>query len=314
MNERYWESLLNDFTDHLVAENSLAKLTLRNYRTDLSPLREYMGLNGISEIKELDRYVLRAYLAWLLDLGYVKSSIVRKLSALRVFLRWLLREKIIDEDPLPKRGVMKRERRLPDFLSSEDAASLVSSPDTSTDIGIRDRALLEIIYAAGLRLSEVSGLDLGSVNVESREIRVTGKGSKQRIVLIGSMAKDALVAYLVKVRPKLVSIRSGRALFLNRFGARLGQRSIQNIVKSYSNKIGLQKNVHPHTLRHSFATHLLDGGADLRVVQDLLGHSSPATSQIYTHVTQNKAAEVYFNAHPRAKNNETKKIGNQGGS
>ena len=301
MDERDWRALLGRFETHLTAEKGLAALTVRNYKTDLEPLHQFMRLRKVATLNVLDRYALRGYLAWLGELGYVKASIVRKLSALRAFLRWLVKEKLIDADPLPRRGVMKRESRLPRFLSQEDAARLVSAPDTSEGLGPRDRALLEVIYAGGLRVSEAKDLDVGDVNMESLELRVTGKGSKERVVLVGNAARDALALYLGQVRPKLASHDSGSALFLNRYGSRLSQRSIQEKVRRYAAKVGLPSGVHTHTLRHSFATHLLEGGADLRVVQELLGHASPATTQIYTHVTQAKAKEVYLSAHPRAR-------------
>jgi site-specific recombinase XerD len=267
----------------------------------VQPLYEYMQLRGVESLKALDRYALRAYLAWLVELGYARASIVRKLSGLRTFLCWLLREKLIDRDPLPRRGIMKRESRLPRFLSQDEAAKLVSAPDYSDRFGPRDRALLELLYAAGLRVSEARDLNVEDVNLGTQELRVTGKGSKQRVVLIGGVARYVLELYLGRLRPKLANRTSGSALFLNRFGSRLSQRSIQQKVRRYAAKVGLGPDVHTHTLRHSFATHLLDGGADLRVVQDLLGHASPATTQIYTHVTQSKAREVYLSAHPRAK-------------
>ena len=301
MDHQGWHALMTRFKTHLSAEKGLAALTVRNYVTDIAPLLEYMQSKKISGLEVLDRYTLRAYLAWLIELGYAKSSIVRKLSALRSFLRWLLREGLIDGDPLPRRGVMKRESRLPRFLSQDEAARLVGAPDTSTTLGPRDRALLELIYAGGLRVSEVRDLDVGDVNLETVELRVTGKGSKQRVVLFGDVARDALALYLGQVRPRLANRDSGSALFLNRYGGRLSQRSIQEKVRGYAASVGLRSDVHTHTLRHSFATHLLEGGADLRVVQELLGHASPATTQIYTHVTQSKAREVYLSAHPRAK-------------
>ena len=288
------------FETHLSAEKGLAALTVRNYKTDLHPLYEYTQLRHIASLRALDRPVLRGYLAWLVQLGYVRSSIVRKLSALRSFLGWLLREKLIDKDPLPRRGVMKRETRLPRFLSQEEAAKLVGAPDTSEALGTRDRALLELVYAAGLRVSEASDLDVQGVNLQTRELRVTGKGSKQRVVLIGKTARDALALYMREVRPKLAGRDSGSALFLNRYGGRLSQRSIQEKVRRYAGAAGLASGVRTHTLRHSFATHLLEGGADLRVVQGLLGHASPATTQVYTHITQPEARRVYMNAHPRA--------------
>jgi site-specific recombinase XerD len=301
MNETEWRELSRRFSVHLAAEKGLAKLTVRNYKADLQPLYEFMQLRGLDGLKALDRYTLRAYLAWLVELGYSRSSVVRKLSGLRSFLKWLLREKLIDKDPLPRRGVIKRESRLPRFLSKEEAASLMTAPDTSEKLGLRDRALLELIYAAGLRVSEARDLNVEDMNLHTRELRVTGKGSKQRMVLIGRAAGDALALYLAQLRPKLATRRSGTALFLGRLGSRLSQRSIQDKVRRYAARAGLSSGVHTHTLRHSFATHLLAGGADLRVVQELLGHASPATTQIYTHVTQSKAREVYLAAHPRAK-------------
>ncbi|MGH2543245.1 MAG: tyrosine-type recombinase/integrase, partial [Ardenticatenaceae bacterium] len=165
---------------------------------------------------------------------------------------------------------------------------------------LRDHALLEVIYGAGLRVSEANSLDIEMINLDTGEIRVTGKGSKQRIVLIGQTARHALTLYLRDVRPKLLNRKSGDALFLNKSGSRLSQRSIQEKVRRYALKAGLPSGVHTHTLRHSFATHMLEGGADLRVVQELLGHASPSTTQIYTHVTRSQAREVYMSAHPRA--------------
>ena len=300
MEDRQWRALIERFEDHLKAERGLAALTVRNYKTDLEPLHDYMRLSETSDLQSLDRTTLRGYLAWLIELGYVRSSIARKLSALRSFLKWLVRQGILDQDPLPKRGVMKVESRLPRFLSQDEAARLVQAPETSERLGPRDRALLELTYAAGLRVSEVSGINMGDVNLDSREIRVIGKGSKQRVVLVGEAARNALALYMRDLRPKLESRDSGNALFLNRFGGRLSPRSIQDKVRRYAAKVGLGTGVHTHTLRHSFATHLLEGGADLRVVQELLGHASPATTQIYTHVTGAEARRVYLAAHPRA--------------
>lgn len=301
MREKEWQSLMDRFETHLTGEKSLAALTVRNYRTDLAPLFNFIKLRSLPNLISLDRHALRGYLAWLAELGYARSSIVRKLSALRSFLRWLLRENLVDVDPLPRRGAMKQESRLPRFLSQEEAMRLVEAPDTSTDLGVRDSAILELLYSAGLRVSELNNLDLSDVNMNTMELRVTGKGDKQRIALIGRSARNALKLYVESVRPLLVKRQSGSSLFLNRYGTRLSQRSIQDKVRRYASNVGLRSDVHAHTLRHSFATHLLDGGADLRVVQDLLGHASPSTTQIYTHVTQAQAVKVYLEAHPRAK-------------
>jgi len=295
-----WQDLKARFENHLSAEKNLAALTIRNYSTDLRPLTEFMEERSIDHHRELDRNMLRAYLAWLVDAGYAKSSIVRKLSVLRTFIGWLLREGVIEKDPLPTRGTMKRESRLPRFLSELEVEQLLEAPDTSSELGIRDRAILEILYAAGIRVSEAHNLNVSDVNLQTREMRVRGKGSKERAVLVGETGRQWLTRYLLDVRPRLSRSMNGVPLFLNRKGGRLTQRSIQRLVRKYASKAGLRADVHPHTLRHSFATHLLDGGAELRVVQELLGHASPAVTQIYTHVTRNKAREVYLSSHPRA--------------
>ena len=297
---------MDSFERHLRAEKGLADLTVRNYRSDLQPLFDFTQVTGVARLDRLDRHALRDYLAWLMDLGYVRSSVVRKLSTLRTLLKWLLRQGVIPADPLPRRGVVKRDKRLPKFLSADEVTELLGEIDDSTPAGIRDRALLEIIYAAGLRVSEAHGLDLKDVNLGARELRVTGKGSKQRVALLGRPAVDALSRYLSAVRPALATSSpritgpSESALFLNPRGSRLSRRTMQERVRRHAATVGLE-GVHTHTLRHSFATHLLDGGADLRVVQELLGHSSPATTQIYTHVTDAKARQVYLSSHPRSR-------------
>ena len=300
MENAEWQDLVYKFAVHLQAEKGLAPLTVRNYRTDIQPLHDYMRASSISKLSALSRDEYRSYLAWLHQLGYARASIVRKLSVLRTFLAWLTRQGDIDQDPLPRRGVMKVESRLPRFLSQREAAKMLQAPEAAQWLGLRDRALLETIYGAGLRVSEAANLDMDEVDLGTGELRVTGKGSKQRVTLVGKPGRDALSLYIREERPKLVDRRSGNALFLNRYGARLSQRSIQEKVRRYASKVGLGSEVHTHTLRHSFATHLLEGGADLRVVQELLGHASPATTQIYTHVTNSEARRAYLAAHPRA--------------
>ena len=300
MDESKWQKLIADFETHLRAEKGLADLTVRNYKADIQPLYDYMRLKDIADMRALDRIILRGYLAWLTELGYVRHSVSRKLSTLRTFLKWMSSKGIIEGDPLPKRGIMRVPKRLPRFLSQEQAERLMDAPDTAKPTGLRDQALLEVIYGAGLRVSEASNLRATDINLSTREIRVRGKGSKERVVLIGETAKSALSLYLRDGRPKLAGKGSGMTLFLNRFGGRLSQRSIQEKVRRYSVKAALPSGVHTHTLRHSYATHLLEGGADLRVVQELMGHASPATTQIYTHVTNAQATQVYMEAHPRA--------------
>ena len=308
MNESKWQALIADFEQHLRAEKGLADLTVRNYKADIQPLYDFMCLKDITSMRALDRFTLRGYLAWLTELGYVRHSVSRKLSTLRTFLKWMSSKGIIDGDPLPKRGIMRVPKKLPRFLSQEQAERLMDAPDVTKPNGLRDQALLEVIYGAGLRVSEASNLRVTDLNLSTREIRVRGKGSKERVVLVGETAKNALSLYLRDGRPRLAGKGSGMTLFLNRFGGRLSQRSIQEKVRKYSVKAALPSGVHTHTLRHSYATHLLEGGADLRVVQELMGHASPATTQIYTHVTNAQAKQVYMAAHPRARLNEDEQV------
>ncbi len=309
MEQEKWRALMGEFEGYLKAGKGLAALTVRNYLTDLDPFYEYLKEQKASSLDEASPLFLRGYLAWLMKLGYVRSSVVRKMSTLRTFFGWLVRQRKLKEDPTAMVSSPKMEKRLPSPLSVMDAEVLLEAPDVSTEVGIRDKALLEVLYAAGLRVSEVVGLDMDDVKMETGEMRVLGKGSKMRIALFGLEAKKALEEYLSQVRVLWANRASGDALFLNHRGRRLTQRSVQSKIRYYSTKAGLMSGVHTHTLRHSFATHLLDGGADLRVVQELLGHSTPATTQIYTHVSQVQARRVYLSAHPRARKQKEKQDG-----
>ena len=303
--ESKWTELVDSFEHHVKTERGLSDFTIRNYRNDLAPLFDFMQIQGLNSITDLNRTNLREYLAWLVDIGYVRSSVVRKLSTIRGFLKWLVRDGVLKTDPLPRRGVLNKTRRLPRFLSKEEVNKIFEVVDITTTTGVRDLALLELIYAAGLRVSEVHKLNFSDINVSNQELVVTGKGSKQRIALIGKPAAYAMEQYIKYDRTKLDRKGRTKALFVNRSGNRLTQRTIQKRVNHYSKLAGL-KDVHTHTLRHSFATHLLDGGADLRVVQELLGHSSPSTTQLYTHVSNSEARQVYLSAHPRAMKDESK--------
>ncbi|MBA7638033.1 Tyrosine recombinase XerC [subsurface metagenome] len=233
--------------------------------------------------------------------GIAKASIARKLSAIRSFYRYLVREKIIEVNPIKTVSSPKLDKRLPSFLTLAEVKRLLEAPNLSTPQGLRDQALLELLYASGLRVSELTSLELGQINLDTNEIRVWGKGSKERVALMGEPAAEALKNYLEQGRPRLLTARKSNAIFLNRYGQRLPERSVQKILEKYATKAGLKKRVHPHMLRHTFATHLLDGGADLRVVQELLGHARLSSTQIYTHVTKKQARKVYLSAHPLAK-------------
>jgi len=305
------QEVFNRYINYLEAERNVSPYTVRNYTTDLLDFFNFLRTKGVSSLKEVDKHTLRDYLSQLMEQGLVRASIARKLSAIRSFYRYLLREEIISTSPVATTSSPKLDKRLPSFLTIEEVERLLEVPDLSTPQGQRDRALLELLYASGLRVSELVNLNLEQVNLDSREIRVRGKGSKERVVLMGEPAAEALRAYLKQGRPKLFAskIRMTNALFINRYGERLPERRVQRILEKYANIAGIDKGVHPHMLRHTFATHLLDGGADLRVVQELLGHANLSSTQIYTHVTKSQARKVYLSAHPMAqeKGNELEK-------
>ena len=294
-----WMGLLTDYARFLATTRQLAQPSVRNYLNDLASFMEFQAECGtIDRVQSPNRFVLRQYLAWLAAAGYVRSSISRKLTALRIFSRWLLDNNAVSRDETDSVQPPKLPKRLPAVASEQEVERLLMSPDTNTPLGARDLTLLELIYGTGVRVSEVAAMDVESVDFPKREIRVMGKGSKPRIVMFGGRAAGLLKTYLERVRGTLSTRQSEPALFLNRFGTRLSARGIQDIVKKHAKRAGLDAGFHTHTLRHSFATHMLDGGADLRVVQDLLGHESPSTTQIYTHVTTEQARKVYLNAHP----------------
>ena len=301
MREQETKEELKGYHIYLQAERNASPFTIRNYERDVGGFLTFLEEEGISSLAEVNRQVLRRYLSWLLERGYVKASIARKLSALRSFYRYLVQQKKVTADAIASISSPKPDKHLPSFLTSEEMERILAAPDTSTPLGQRDRALLELLYASGVRVSEIVGLDVNQVDLGNREVRVLGKGSKERITLMGRPAAAALKDYLSFGRPKLLGGERTSALFVNRYGKRLTKRGVQLIITKYGKKIGLDKRAFPHLLRHTFATHLLDGGADLRVVQELLGHVNLATTQVYTHVTQSQARRVYVAAHPRAK-------------
>ena len=294
------QEVFDKYINYLEAERNVSPYTVRNYTTDLLGFFEFTKDKEIGSLKEIDKDVLRDYLLHLMEQGVAKGSIARKLSAIRSFYRYLLREGIESTSPVANTSSPKLDRRLPSFLTIEEVTQLLKAPDLATPKGQRDCALLELLYASGLRVSELVGLNLEQVNLDTREIRVWGKGSKERMVLMGEPAARALSAYLNQGRRQLLGDKKSGAVFLNRSGERLTERSMQNSLLEYANMAGIGKRVHPHMLRHTFATHLLDGGADLRVVQELLGHANLSSTQIYTHVSKSQAKKVYLSAHPMA--------------
>lgn len=304
---------ISSYRRYLAGERGLAARTQESYLDNTARFIAFLDTHDISIASEVNRPILRQYVASLSHQQYEKRSIALKLSAVRSFFRFLVREGIAPPNPLwVKRSrearalAPKLDQRLPSFLTIDEMTRMLKAPDTSTTYGLRDKAILELVYAGGLRVSEASGLNLDGLDLDRQEIRVWGKRAKERVVLIGVPARNAIYQYLHTARPTLLpEHHRSSAVFLNRYGQRLSTRSIQNLVKASARRVGLDADrIHSHTLRHSFATHLLDGGADLRIVQELLGHSSPSTTQIYTHITSAQAKKVYEASHPLARQKE----------
>ena len=295
------------FLDHLLVERGLSPHTIAAYRRDLSRYVSFLRGRRVRAARAVTDRDVSAHIAAVSasthgdGRSYRATSVVRALSSIRAFHRFLLREGEVERDPTA--GVVRPRlpRRLPRPLSVEDVARLLAQPDPSTPQGLRDRAVLETLYGAGLRISELVGTDVDDVDLEEGSVRVFGKGGKERDVPLGRYARDAISAYLVRVRPQIATRRSRSALFLNLRGGRLTRQGCAGILAKHASAAKIRSPVSPHVLRHSFATHLLDGGADVRVVQELLGHASVATTQVYTLVTREHLREVYFTSHPRAR-------------
>jgi integrase/recombinase XerC len=293
------QQVFNKYIAYLEAERNASKYTVRNYTNDLLEFFNFVADKKIKTLRDVNKQTLRTYMAHLMEQEYAKTSIARKLSALRSFYRYLMREELVSASPAATTVSPRLDKRLPSFLTVDEARRLVESPDLSKPYGQRDRALLELLYASGLRVSELVNMNVEQVNLATNEMRVWGKGSKERVVLIGAPAARALDAYINKGRRELLRGKKNNALFVNRYGERLPARRVQKILEKYARNI--DKKVHPHVLRHTFATHLLDGGADLKVVQELLGHADLSSTQIYTHVTRSRARQIYLAAHPLAR-------------
>ena len=294
------------FLDHLTIERGLSVHTVAAYGRDLERYATFLRARGITDARRVDERAVTAHVAAVSastygdGRSYRASSVVRALSSVRAFHRFLLREGKISSDPTAAVIRPKLPRSLPKPLSVDDVARVLAHPDRSSK-GLRDRAVLETLYGAGLRISELVGLDVDDLDLQEGSVRVLGKGGKERDVPIGRYARDAISAYLTRVRPQIATARSRSALFLNLRGGRLTRQGCAGIVQQHAAGAGIRKQVSPHTFRHSFATHLLEGGADVRVVQELLGHASVATTQVYTLVTREHLREVYFTSHPRAR-------------
>ncbi|MCA9193568.1 MAG: tyrosine recombinase XerC [Planctomycetales bacterium] len=294
---------IGQFLRYLSLERNASELTIKSYREDLIDLADYLveQLGAQVQAKLVTPRDLRGYLAALHEAGYSRASIARKLASLRSFYRFAQRQGLSDSSPAKPLRNPRGMRKLPHFLSSDEINRLLSAPSKKTVLGSRDRAILETMYSAGLRVSEVVGLNDGDLDFEQSIARVRGKGRKERLSPLGRYALDALHGYLAQrhLSPKEAQGRLA-PVFVNRFGKRLTTRSVGRMLEKYIREVGIDNRTSPHTLRHSFATHLLNNGADIRSVQELLGHKSLVTTQIYTHLSTANLREVYLRAHPRA--------------
>lgn len=298
-------SEIADFLNYLTYERNVSINTITAYRDDLDSFTAFLCNDYFTlamedvELTRVDHLTIRAYLGHLGRRKLSRSSMARHLSALRTFFKFLMREGVVEMNPARGVATPKREKHLPSVMQTSDIALLLEQPDLSLPLGVRDRAWLELLYASGLRISELVGIELDDIELRARLVKVRGKGSKERIVPFGSKAEEAIRTYLA-VRSELVTDADEQALFVNYRGARITTRSVRRLFDGYLRKGAMRGGISPHTMRHSFATHLLNAGADLRGIQELLGHASLSTTQKYTHLNDWQLIAVYRKAHPRA--------------
>jgi integrase/recombinase XerC len=297
------QASLQAFITYMIIERNASPYTVRNYQREIGEFLGFLETEGVSRLEDVSHSTVRRYVAWLDVAGYQRASIARRLSEVRSFYTYLRRERRVPANPFEHFSAPKLPQRLPHYLELDEIQRLLATPDRNDPLGCRDAAILEVLYAAGVRVSELVALNLSHLRLEAGEMRVWGKGAKERVALIGAPARQALAAYLSRARPALAARSKGPvspALFLNHNGGRLSARAVQQMLDETARAAGIQRRVTPHMLRHSFATHLLEGGANLRVVQELLGHASLSATQIYTHVSTRGSRQVYLRAHPRA--------------
>jgi len=295
------EDQIRDFIHFLTIEKGLAKNTIVSYERDLKSYWYYLkNIERINEWNDSRRVNIMHFLAQLKDQGKSSKTVARHIASIRSFHQFLLREKVTNQDPTVHIETPQPERSLPKVLSMEEVEALLEAPKVMDHFGLRDKAMLELLYATGMRVSEIIQLDISDVHAAMGFVRCVGKGNKERIIPIGQTALNAIEAYLQKGRGKLASHNRTNSLFLNHHGNRLTRQGFWKILKKLTKEANIEKEITPHTLRHSFATHLLMNGADLRAVQEMLGHADISTTQIYTHITNVRIKDVYSKFHPRA--------------
>ena len=288
------QDYINKYLAHIEHNRNFSSQTLRAYRNDLHQYLSFLIAEGCRDLGNVTRLLLRGFLAFLKKQDYSKTTIARKLVSIRSLYKFLCREGILKFNPVENIRAPKLDKKLPGFMSINETETLLNLPGLNTLSGIRDRAIMETLYSTGMRVSELVGIDVEDIDFFNEVVKVKGKGKKERLQPIGNHALDAIRSYLSK------RDADNKALFLNNRCGRLTERSVARMLEKYVKKAGLSLNISPHTFRHSFATHLLDRGADLRSVQELLGHANLSTTQIYTHITTERLKQVYDKAHPRA--------------
>ncbi|GMA07982.1 tyrosine recombinase XerD [Tetragenococcus halophilus subsp. flandriensis] len=292
---------VTDYLHYLLIERGLSSNTRKSYQRDLEQYLAFLHEKEITDWQNVDRYTIVSFLQFLQNEKKSAATLTRMVTSLRRFHQFLRQERYTDHDPMQHIDSPKKKQKLPDTLSLSEVERLIEAPDTKKVLGIRDRAILEVMYATGLRVSELIGLKLNDLHLAMGLMQTTGKGDKERIVPLGDMAIHWLETYLEEARPILCQKHPEEEyLFVNGHGTSLSRQGVWKNLKALVLKAGIMKNVTPHTLRHSFATHLLENGADLRTVQELLGHADISTTQIYTHITKKRMAEVYKQYFPRA--------------
>ncbi|MCP3966847.1 MAG: site-specific tyrosine recombinase XerD [Lentisphaerae bacterium] len=292
---------LIDFLGYLSLERGLSKNTVSAYHSDLDDFTDWLKKEGLTDYASVRRDIILDYLGELKDIGMEPATLARRLVSIKIFFRYLCQEKVITKDITDVMDSPKLWKLLPDFLSTDEIDRLLKAfPSRAKDLLLfRNRTILEMMYACGLRVSETAGLNLSSINFDDETVRVKGKGKKERIVPIGKTALRFVNRYLDEIRPQLVKNPMEASLFLSKSGRKLNREWIWKVVKEAAKLAGINKNIHPHTLRHSFASHLLENGADLRVIQEMLGHADISTTQIYTHIDQRRILKVHKQFHPR---------------
>ncbi|WP_456278440.1 site-specific tyrosine recombinase XerD [Bacillus sp. AK128] len=292
---------LQDFLHYLTVERGLAANTLESYERDLKKYIQHIkDVDKLDALESISRIHILGFLKQLKESGLSSRTLARHIASIRSFHQFLLRDKAVSHDPSVHVETPQPERTLPKVLSMKEVELLLETPNQETAYGIRDRAMLEVLYATGIRVSELIGLDLGDIHLTMGFLRCVGKGNKERIIPVGRAASEALENYLDRGRVELIGKKTTDALFLNHHGNRISRQGFWKILKRLTAEASIKKELTPHTLRHSFATHLLENGADLRAVQEMLGHADISTTQIYTHVTKARMKDVYKTFHPRA--------------